>query len=239
MFAGPNGSGKTTVKNELNKPTEWYGLYFNPDELEKQIRSTASLSLKPFGLRVSTDDVRNYFAASKLLARHGLESAAESIVCVDDEIIFHGIEFNSYYASTLTSLLRTLALRTRKSFSFETVMSDRDKVDVLRDAQAEGYRTYLYYVATEDPEINKQRVRNRVADGGHPVPEEKIESRYHRSLALLTDAIRFTNRAYLFDTSETRSSWFAEITDGSALRFLMPQIPVWFERHRHQFTLVK
>lgn len=35
MFAGPNGSGKTTVKNGLQRQPQWFGIYINPDELEK------------------------------------------------------------------------------------------------------------------------------------------------------------------------------------------------------------
>lgn len=34
MFAGPNGSGKTTVKNGLHRSPSWFGIYINPDDLE-------------------------------------------------------------------------------------------------------------------------------------------------------------------------------------------------------------
>ena len=34
MFAGPNGSGKTTIKNGISRPPDWFGIYVNPDELE-------------------------------------------------------------------------------------------------------------------------------------------------------------------------------------------------------------
>jgi predicted ABC-type ATPase len=72
-------------------------------------------------------------------------------------------------------------------------------------------------VATEDPIINILRVQRRVSLGGHPVPEDKIAAParrgtrrekgdktialYSRSLDLLVDAIRHTNRAYIFDNS--------------------------------------
>lgn len=65
-----------------------------------------------------------------------------------------------------------------------------------------GYRTYLYYIATEDPRINVSRVKYRVTRGGHDVPEEKTVNRYHASLALLREAIRYSNRAYIFDIRE-------------------------------------
>ena len=118
------------------------------------------------------------------------------------------------------------------TFTFETVMSHPSKVALLEQAQGMGYRTYLYYIATEDPDINISRVRSRVQRGGHAVPEEKIASRYHRSLDLLMDAIRHTNRAYVFDNSgENRErTWIAEITDGQELEMKTDQMHAWFKR---------
>ena len=103
---------------------------------------------------------------------------------------------------------------------------------MLKQAQAVGYRTYLYYIATEDPEINVNRVRNRVRLGGHPVPEDKIESRYHRSLDLLLEAIANADRAYIFDNSgeNQERTWVAEITEGTTLELKTDQVPAWFKR---------
>ena len=109
-------------------------------------------------------------------------------------------------------------------------MSFPDKVELLRKAQARGYRTYLYYVATEDPSINISRVRYRVRMGGHSVPEDKIISRYTRSLDLLAQAVQFTNRAYIFDNSTHEHIWLAEITDGHTLEMKTDQVPAWFRR---------
>lgn len=111
-------------------------------------------------------------------------------------------------------------------------MSHPGKVELLRQAQLNGYRTYLYYIATDDPDINISRVRNRVKLGGHPVPEDKIISRYHRSLELLMSAIRCTNRAYIFDNSghQMDRAWLAEVTDGSVIELKTDQIPAWFRR---------
>jgi predicted ABC-type ATPase len=92
-------------------------------------------------------------------------------------------------------------LERRASFSFETVMSSPDEVALLEKARSLGYRSYLYFIATEDPQINIARVKSRVHLGGHDVPVDKIVSRYARSLDLLLPAIRQSNRAYLFDNS--------------------------------------
>lgn len=113
-------------------------------------------------------------------------------------------------------------------------MSHPSKVAILIQAQAAGFRTYLYFVATDDPAINISRVRNRVALKGHDVPEDKMVTRYHRSLDLLVDAIWHTNRAYIFDNSgdskDGNQTWLAEITEGRQLELKTDQIPAWFKR---------
>lgn len=112
-------------------------------------------------------------------------------------------------------------------------MSHPSKIDLLKAAQAKGYRNYLYFVATDDPAINVSRVRARVRLGGHSVPEDRIVSRYYRSLDLLMEAIRHTNRAYLFDNSAENAAgqtWLAEITDGKTLNLKTEEVPGWFRR---------
>lgn len=66
--------------------------------------------------------------------------------------------------------------------------------------------------------------------GGHPVPEDKIVQRYHRSLELLINAIRYSNRTYVFDNSghNQNRTWLAEITDGVTLEIKVDQLPAWF-----------
>jgi len=70
--------------------------------------------------------------------------------------------------------------------------------------------------------------------GGHAVPEDKIEQRCYRALDLLVDAIRLTNRAYIFDNSgdnaDRKHTWLAEITDGKSLELKTERIPAWFKR---------
>ncbi|MFW9621073.1 MAG: hypothetical protein ACMV16_02800, partial [Macromonas sp.] len=96
--------------------------------------------------------------------------------------------------------------------------------------RAAGFRTYLYFVATEDADINVARVEHRVAMGGHPVPEDKIRSRYQRSLGLLFDAVTCTDRAYIFDNSGDEKVWIAEVTDGCELEMKAEFMPDWFKK---------
>ena len=228
MFAGPNGSGKTTVKSHLRKPADWFGIDINPDELEATILRTGQLQLAPFELQTTSDEIREHSYDSALLQAHGLLENVDGITVNAEAVDFSGISFNSYHASVLSDFIRRKSFIARKTFTFETVMSAPDKVELFREARESGYRTYLYYIATEDPAINIQRVRNRVADGGHDVPEDKITARYFRSLRLLASAVSHASRAFFFDTSGSESWYFAESTEGTSIELKSDELPHWF-----------
>ena len=149
---------------------------------------------------------------------------------LEGKLSFHNVNINSYFASVIADFIRQKLLVAQQSFTFETVMSAPDKVKLLANAQKAGYRTYLYFVATEDPYINISRVKQRVKAGGHNVPEDKIISRYYRSLDLLMDAIKQTNRAYIFDNSNDKLLFIAEITDAHTLNIKADTFPAWFKK---------
>lgn len=232
MFAGPNGSGKSTLKSYL--PVTLLGVYLNPDEVEADIRTLGFLDLSAYGVKAGAEDGRAYFMGSSFLKDAGMDGQAGKLRCEDGVIAFDKVAVNSYFASVAVDFIRQKLLEQKDSFTLETVMSHESKVRLLAQAQAAGCRTYLYYVATDDPAINVSRVANRVKLGGHAVPEEKIVSRYHRSLDLLIEAIRHTNRAYIFDNSsdnaDGKHTWLAEITDGTRLELKVDCVPAWF-RH--------
>jgi len=232
MFAGPNGSGKSTLKSVLDK--KLLGVYLNPDEIEQEIRRQRYLEFGAYGITTTAEEVLPFFQRSSFLIAEGLGKMAKQLIFAGGKLDFSKVEANSYFASVASDFLRQKLLEARISFTFETVMSHRSKVDVLAQAQKLGYRTYLYFIATDDPAINISRVRARVNLGGHPVPEDRIEKRYHRSLDLLMDAIKHTNRAYIFDNSvanpKSQHAWLAEITEGRELEMKADEVPAWFKR---------
>ena len=231
MFAGPNGSGKSVLKSYLPEPL--LGVYLNPDEIEAGIKSSCYADLQSFGIQTTGEEVLLAFTGSMFLQEKGFSKAAEALSFVEGRLCFPSGLANSYFASVLVDFIRKKLLHARQTFTFETVMSHPGKVDLLQQAQQAGYRTYLYYVATDDPEINVSRVANRVALKGHDVPAEKIIARYYKSLELLIEAIRHTNRAYIFDNStnnaDSSHTWLAEITDGRTLELKTHEVPAWFK----------
>jgi len=227
MFAGPNGSGKSTIKGVIEP--ELLGVYINPDDIEKEIRSFDFLDFSVYGVETTADEVLPFFQQSPLLADAGLADEASELRFNDGKLSFFAVSVNSYFASVAADFIRQKLLETSVTFTFETVMSHLDKIAILKKAQERGFRTYLYYVATEDPEINISRVESRVESGGHPVPREKIVERYHRSLDLLADAVQYTDRAYIFDNSFHEKVWVAEVTGGNDLEMKSDTMPHWFK----------
>jgi len=100
---------------------------------------------------------------------------------------------------------RDECIEARRSFSFETVMSHPSKIDILKRARDAGLVVQLYFVGIDDPRTNVERVALRVAQGGHDVPEDRIVARWHRTMALLADAVELSDRSFVFDNSESGS----------------------------------
>lgn len=161
----------------------------------------------------------------------GLAAELAGLDFSGNKLDFSRVEVNSYLASVASDFIRRKLLLSQQTFTFETVMSARDKVEFLAAAQGAGYRTYLYYVATEDPAINISRVENRVKGGGHDVPADKITTRYYRSLELLWEAIKYSNRAYIFDNSAIEAELIAEITNAEKIELRTDSVPAWFKRY--------
>ncbi len=104
-------------------------------------------------------------------------------------------------AQTIADQRRQAALNDGRSLSFESVMSHPSKVDFMREAKERGYDVRFYFVGTDDPLINLERVKDRVQKGGHDVPQEKTLSRYERVMDLLPEAIKQSDLAQVYDNS--------------------------------------
>ena len=239
MFAGPNGSGKSTVIKGLDDRLS--KLFLNADNLEKDLKKIPVLDLHDFDKRISPTNLVNFLANSEKTKKDSEGNKVnEPYLSIPPTIDGSKIDLksntiDSYLTAAILDYVRKELLLLKVSFTFETVMSHESKITFLRDAKNKGYRTYLCFITTEDPDINVDRVRQRVAKGGHPVDEEKIRARYLRTMDLLIDAIEVSNRAFLFDNSSNKAeggSYICEITNGDTLTFnpdFIGDLPIWFE----------
>lgn len=115
-----------------------------------------------------------------------------------------------------------------KSLVTESTFSHESKLELIRDAKAAGYAVTLYHVNVRSAELSVNRVASRVAEGGHPVPENKIRERYERNQALIHKATKLADRAYVFDNSkfEQPHTLAIELKQGKALR-IGDNVPAW------------
>ncbi len=231
VFAGPNGSGKSTLKQHITGQFSIpFGFFVNADNIESELREKGFFDFAPTGLQLSQTEFADFAQQSSLAERAGQTDWPAQVAVRGSHLVFpKNFEVNSYHAALLADFLREKLLQLGSTFSIETVLSDARKLDFLAKAKQEGYRVYLYFVATDNPEINIGRVKSRVETGGHNVPDEKVRSRYQKALDLLPQVIELTNRAYLFDNTSDLE-FVAEITDGADTEFQNGDMPTWVSR---------
>lgn len=230
ILAGPNGSGKSTIKTVLRD--SWIGYFVNADEIEKELReSGGTLDLTALGMTSDPEAalrcIRSAIEKGGFAEKLGAGFAAT--LTVDADMRLHVPQGSgSYVAAAVADGVRHRLLELGLSFTFETVMSHRSKIEFMRQARQRGYRVYLYYVATVDPAINIDRVHTRVLMGGHCVPDERVVERYYRSIDHLTEACEAADRAYIFDNSGTAHEWLVEVSElGTVVDVKTSSIPAW------------
>ena len=242
VFAGPNGSGKSTVIEYVQsikvngRPID-FGYYINADDIARQLRNGA-FRFNQYNLTIKPREFSTVSAASGLINdEFTKEEFTESFSFRNNIIRLKNKSADERIAQIIADFVRKKLLELKKKFSFETVFSHSSKLEVMRQAVAAGYKVYLYFVSTESPEINKFRVQARKIKNGHDVPEDKIVSRYYRSLDLLYDACQLAYQAFFFDNSvEGQSSvMFAHFKFQNGKKkwdkIDKKQVPAWFRKY--------
>lgn len=165
IFAGPNGSGKTSLIDDIRQSglATLQGVYpvperfINPDQVAKDLRGN-----------FSSQDARDQAAQSAAVAA------------------------------------RAEAIGSKMSFAFETVMSHPSRINEMLLLKEQGYRLFLVFITTDDPEKNVERVKFRYETGtttGHFVAPDKVRERYERTLSLLPRAAEVADNVYIYDNS--------------------------------------
>ncbi|HEX4642880.1 MAG TPA: zeta toxin family protein [Candidatus Acidoferrales bacterium] len=94
------------------------------------------------------------------------------------------------------------AIGERRDFAFETTLGGRTICALLRKALAAGIEVRVWYVGLESLELHIARVRARVKNGGHDIPEAKIRERYVASRWNLMELLPKLSELLVFDNSE-------------------------------------
>ena len=83
----------------------------------------------------------------------------------------------SYEAARIAKARREEMLTAGASFAAETVFSHPSKLELIDSARARGYLVLVMHVGVDSPDLSVERVRSRMEEGGHDVPEDKIRAR--------------------------------------------------------------
>jgi predicted ABC-type ATPase len=94
------------------------------------------------------------------------------------------------------------AIDERRDFAFETTLGGHTIAALLEKALSAGIEVRVWYVGLESPELHIARVRSRVKQGGHDIPEARIRERYVRSRWNLIQLLPKLTEVIVYDNSE-------------------------------------
>lgn len=146
-------------------------------------KSTVTSKLPTCGIYINTDDIKK---------RQG---------CSDIE------------AAIAAETLREQCVELKLDFTFETVLSTERNLNLLKRAKESGYHIESIFVLTSDENINVDRVCYRFVTGGHDVPEEKIRSRFKKSLTNLPELINLSDVCTVIDNTQCYETIFEKVNE--------------------------
>jgi predicted ABC-type ATPase len=128
---------------------------------------------------------------------------------INADVLSASLNVRAYEAAEIASSLRSALVGQRESFIFETVLSDPvgEKVDQLATYAELGYMVVLIFIKIDNPEESIRRVAMRVSQGGHDVPDEKLNARFERTHANLKRAIERLQHVIVYSNQDLSKSF--------------------------------
>lgn len=122
---------------------------------------------------------------------------------------------------------RQAAVAAGRTHLMETTLAGFGIFRLIETARSAGYRIELHYVCVDSPEQALDRIRNRVALGGHDVPEPDVKRRFARSQGQLPTAIAVADEVRLYDNGNPDRPFreVAVLRDGAW--WIAEHVPDW------------
>jgi predicted ABC-type ATPase len=117
-------------------------------------------------------------------------------------------------------------LASGQDFSIETTLSGIWAIRAITHALERGFFVRLVYICLDSPEQSIQRVHERVAQGGHYVPDEDVRRRYARSLSNVKRVLKMVSEAVFYDNSGPEPTLVLEIRSGRPVS-KASELPSW------------
>lgn len=100
-----------------------------------------------------------------------------------------------------------------EDFAIETTLATRSLLKIIEEAQSMGYEVHILYFWLNSPELAIKRVKDRVASGGHNIPDNVVRRRYVMGLQYFFDTYSpICDKWTLADNSKSPFSIVAEGT---------------------------
>lgn len=149
-------------------------------------------------------------AGKTTFAREFLASEAECPIFLNADLIAAGLsplrpEAANMKAMRLMAEQMRACVAARQDFAVESTLAGRTYVGLIREWHAVGYRVRIIYLWLDSVELAIDRVRYRVAEGGHNVPEDVIRRRFSQGWANFNELYRpLADTWQVYDCSGSR-----------------------------------
>jgi len=130
--------------------------------------------------------------------------ASSGLRFVNADVLATEFAIEPYDAARMANALRRALVARGESFVFETVFSDPvgEKIAFLEETAERGYEVVMCYIGLSAPDQSIERVAMRVSKGGQDVPDDKLRSRFPRTLDNLRAAIVRLPHVLIYDNSD-------------------------------------
>jgi predicted ABC-type ATPase len=155
---------------------------------------------------------------------------ASGLLFVNADELTQALGVPNAEAAKFADATRAALVSNEESFITETVFSDPvgAKLDFLRQAMTAGYEVQIHFIGISGADLSEARVLQRVAQGGHDVPSDRLERRFHQSLRNLAQAIAFVPDVRVFDNSNIAQPFRPLLrTERGQITFQVHPLPTW------------
>ena len=105
------------------------------------------------------------------------------------------------HAWTLGKDMLAKAINNKETYAFETTLGGNTITRLLTEAAQAGFKVKIWYAGLESVELNLARVKARVEQGGHDIPEADIRKRWDSSRRNLIKLLPHLHSLRLYDNS--------------------------------------
>lgn len=120
------------------------------------------------------------------------------------------------------------AIKQQISFSMESTLSGNSILQRIKTAKENGFFIRLNYIGVNSVSINIDRVKARVASGGHFIDEETIRNRYDISLQNLTKILPLCDEVFIYDNSGEVPNLIFHLSENELTQWV-DELPKWCE----------